>query len=225
MSVENDERQAEEAAPRRRIGMDEAREGARQALHRSEFILSRCYGLLRNTDAEWEQIRREETNVAAILLGYVAPLAAIPPVCGLIGTFVFGYSAAGQTLRPDFGDAVIGMVLSFVVSVAMVFLLGLLINAVAENFDADRDDVLSQKVAAYSLTPAFLSGVFSIWPPLWWLSLFGIAASVYLLYRGLPDLMKAPEDRAVGYTAAVAVATMVAFVILFSLTSCVTGAA
>ena len=52
---------------------------AQEALRKSEFILSRAWGLLREPKKEWEQIRAEETTVPNILLGYVAPLAAIPP--------------------------------------------------------------------------------------------------------------------------------------------------
>jgi hypothetical protein len=61
-----------------------------------------------------------------------------------------------------------------------------------------------------------------LWPPLWWISLFALAAMVFLMYRGLPILMKAPEDRALGYAGTVTVAAMVAAIILFSLASCVT---
>jgi hypothetical protein len=196
---------------------------AAEARAKAEFILSRAYGLLRDPRGEWEQIRKEETSVAAILIGYVAPLAAIPPVCGLIGTFLFGYRAAGQVVRPELSAALVGTLISFIISVAMVFLLGILINAVAENFDGDRDDLAAQKVAAYSLTPTFLSGLFSLWPPLWWLSLVAIAASAFLLYRGLPALMKAPEDRAMGYAATVAVAALVSFILLFAVSACVGG--
>jgi len=97
-----------------------------------------------------------------------------------------------------------------------------LINVLSANFDAERNDLAAQKVAAYSLTPAFLSGVFSLFPWLWWVSLFALAAMVFLMYRGLPILMKAPEDRALGYAATVTIAAMVAGIVLFALSSCIT---
>ena len=212
------------ASSKRGFSTADARQRAEQARAKAEFILSRAYGLLRDPKKEWAQIKAEETNIPSILLGYVAPLAAIPPLCGIIGAYVFGLSYAGVDVRPPLDDALIGALVSFVASVAMVFLLGILINSVAENFAGERNDLAAQKVAAYAMTPAFLSGVFSLWPPLWWLSLIAIAASVFLLYRGLPQLMKAPEDQATGYTAMVAIAGLVSFVILFSLSSCVTGA-
>jgi hypothetical protein len=226
MAADEDHESAhEDAAPH--AGRDRGemlRHGAHEAKAKAEFILSRCYGLLKNPDSEWEQIRSEQTNIPSILIGYVAPLAAIPPLCGVIGSYIFGNRYGAEIVRPALDTALIGAVLSFVISIALIFLLGILINAVAENFDADRNEIAAQKVAAYAMTPAFLSGIFSLWPPIWWLSIIALAASAFLLYRGLPILMRTPEDRALGYASMVGVAGLVAFIILFSVTSCVAGA-
>jgi hypothetical protein len=207
MSADNDHEPT-----KNRFNVEDARARAQQALRKSEFILSRAYGLLREPKKEWEQIRAEETTIPNILLGYVAPLAAIIPVCSLIGSYIFEPEFAG-----DFGVAVIRAVVTWLVSVALVFFLGVLINAVAENFEGDKNELAAQKIAAYSLTPAFLSGVFGLWPPLWWLSLFLLAAMVFLMYRGLPILMKAPAERALAYAGTVTVATFVAGIVLFSI--------
>jgi hypothetical protein len=102
-----------------------------------------------------------------------------------------------------------------------VYFLGILVNVLADNFDGDKDDVAAQKIAAYSLTPFFLSGVFSIWPPLWWVSLIALGATVYIMYRGLPTLMKAPPDRALAYASMVTVAGLIALIVLLALASCV----
>ncbi len=210
MTAENENK------PHSRFSVEEARARAEQAYRKSEFILSRAWGLLREPKKEWEQIKAEETTVPNILIGYVAPLAAIPPVCDLIGQTAFN-----AALQVDFGQAVIRTVVTWLVSIGLVFFLGVLINVVADNFEADKDDLAAQKIAAYSLTPAFLSGVFSLWPPLWWLSLFALAAMVYLMFRGLPILMRAPEETALGYAATVTIAAMVGGIVLFSLAACV----
>jgi hypothetical protein len=200
-----------------RFSVENVRAQAQQALRKSEFILSRAFGLFRDPKQEWEQIRAEQTTVQHILLGYVAPLALIPPVCDLIGSYAFNNALTG-----DIGASIIRAAVTWIVSIALVFFLGVLINALAPNFDGDKDDLAAQKIAAYSLTPAFLSGVFSLWPPLWWLSLIALGAMVFLMYRGLPILMKAPADRALAYAVTVTIATMVAGIVLFSLASCVT---
>jgi hypothetical protein len=211
-----------EKSAARRFSVEGAKKQAQDALHKSEFILSRAYGLFKDPKAEWEQIRAEKTTIPLILLGYVAPLAAIPPVCDILGRYVFGQRVGEAMERPALVDALTNGVVFWLVAVGLVGLLGLLINTVAAHFDAEQDDLAAQKVAAYSLTPAFLSGVFSLWPPLWWLSLFALGAMVFLMYRGLPILMKAPADRALGYAATVTIAAMVAGIVLLSLASCVT---
>lgn len=203
---------------KRRFNVDDARVKAQEALRKSEFILSRAYGLLREPQKEWRQIKAEDTTVPNILIGYVAPLAAIPPVCDLIGSTIFN-----RLLQGDPGDALIRAVITWIMSIAFVYFLGVLVNVVADQFDGDRDDLSAQKIAAYSLTPAFLSGVFGLWPPLWWLSLFLLAAMVYVMYRGLPILMKAPDDRALSYAATVTVAAAVSAILLFTLVGCVGG--
>jgi len=213
MSAED---QDQPQAPRR-FSVAAARQRAGDAYRKSEFILSRAYGLFRDPKGEWQQIRDEETTIPNILIGYVAPLAAIPIVCDLIGSSIFAHM-----LQAEPGQAVIRAVITWIVSIALVGFLGILINVLSANFDAERNDLAAQKVAAYSLTPAFLSGVFSLFPWLWWVSLFALAAMVFLMYRGLPILMKAPEDRALGYAATVTIATMVAGIVLFSLSSCIT---
>jgi hypothetical protein len=208
----------EDGPTSRRFNVENARERAREALKKSEFILSRAYGLFSKPQEEWEQIRDEDTNIAHILIGYVAPLAAIPPVCDLIGRTLFeGMLAVGG------GDAIVRAIVYWLVSIALVFLMGLLINALAPTFDADQHEISAQKVAAYSLTPSFLSGVFSLWPPLWWVSLVALAAMVFLMYRGLPILMRAPEERALAYAASATGTAMVAAIILRALAGCATN--
>ena len=199
-----------------RFNVEDARARAQQALRTSEFILSRAYGLLREPKKEWEQIKAEETTIPRILIGYVAPLAAIPPVCDLIGSALFN-----RLLTIEPGEALVRAAVTWIVSIGLVYFLGVLINVLADTFDGDRNELNAQKIAAYSLTPSFLSGVFSLWPPLWWISLFALAAMVYIMHRGLPILMKAPEDRALSYAASVTVAALVAAIVLFSLASCV----
>lgn len=205
-----------------RFSIETARAQLRETLSKSEHILSRAYGLFSDPKKEWEQIKAEETTIPNILVGYVAPLAAIPPVFGVLGEYIFGRRIGEAVFRPEIGEALIGIVVTWIVSVALVFLLGLLIDVLADNFDGERNDLGAQKIAAYSLTPSFLSGVCSLWPPLWWISLFALAAMVWLMFRGLPIIMGAPAERALGYAATVTIAAAVAFIVLFGLASCVT---
>ncbi len=199
-----------------RFSIDDARARAKQALQKSEFILSRAYGLLRDPKAEWEQIRAEETTIPNILIGYVAPLAALPPLCDLIGKLLFQPSVAAL------GSGLIGAVIAWLVGIAMVFLLGIIISAVAENFDSQRDELAAQKLAAYALTPFFLSTIALLWPPLLWVPILALGLMVYLIYRGLPPLMQTPPERAMAYAATITIAALVTFFVQMAVAACAT---
>ncbi|MGE3250764.1 MAG: Yip1 family protein [Hyphomonadaceae bacterium] len=194
------------------------RERAQQARQKTEFILSRAYGLLKDPKAEWEQIKAEETNAVSLMLGYVAPLAAVPALAGMIGQLVFGLGLYGTP-----SQIIVGAVVTFLVFTALIYFLGLMTNAIAENFEAEKNELAALKVAAYSPTPAFLLGALSLWPPLWWAPLIGLAIAAFLLYRGLPPLMKCPPERALSYSATIIAAGLIALIVLGLLTSCVTG--
>jgi hypothetical protein len=90
-----------------------------------------------------------------------------------------------------------------------VFILSLIINALAPTFGAEKNSTQALKVAVYSYTPAWLAGVFQILPALGILGLLAGFYGLYLLYLGLPHLMKCPKDKAMGYTAVVVVCAIV----------------
>ncbi len=199
-----------------RFSLEQARARLKQAASKSEHLFSRAWGLVTSPKAEWEQIRAEETTIPNILIGYVAPLAAIPPLADLIGGFVMGASLG------EFGTRLVGAIVAWIVGVGMVYLLGLVINATAENFDSVRDELAAQKLAAYSLTPFFLSTLLLIWPPLLWIPVLALGLMVYLIYCGAPILMRTREERALAYTATVTIAAIVTFAIQMSVAGCMT---
>jgi hypothetical protein len=59
----------------------------------------------------------------------------------------------------------------------------------------------------------WVAGIFALIPGLRLLTILGLY-SLYLLYLGLPVLMKAPREKAMGYTAVVVLAAIVLFVII-----------
>src|SRR3546814_17909838 len=62
--------------------------------------------------------------------------------------------------------------------------------------DWSSDVCSSDLVAAYSATAAWVAGVFQIVPSLGWIGAILGLYSLYLLYLGLPILMKAPAANA-----------------------------
>src|SRR5205809_448836 len=88
----------------------------------------------------------------------------------------------------------------------------------APGFGGQKNDVQALKVAAYASTPMWLSGVFSIYARLVMVGVIVSAYSLYLLFVGLPILMKVPQNRSMGYTAVVIIAAVVIFLLVSTYT-------
>lgn len=166
-------------------------------------LVERVKRILLEPNQEWDRIDAEPMTVGGIFKGWVFPLAAIPAVAYLVGMLVFGISILGQTFRPPIGTALANAVTIYVFTTSGVFLYGLLIDALAPTFNGTQNRVQAQKIAAFSATPSFIAGVLLIF---WQLGILVFLASlygVYLIYIGLPKLMKVPEDKTVPYIATV----------------------
>jgi len=93
------------------------------------------------------------------------------------------------------------------------------INALAPSFGAKQDMPQAIKLSAYSMTAAWVAGIFYLLPALWILALVGSIYSLYLFYVGLPILMKSPEDKTPAYAISVIVACIVVYFIIGAVTS------
>lgn len=172
----------------------------------AESIMDRAKNIILTPDVEWEKIDGERSTIRSLYTGYVCILAAIPPLAGAVGGIVFGYGAMGYTLRPPVGNLIAAAVIEYLLSLAAIAVLSFVIERLAPSFDGTRDRMQAFKVAGYSMTAGWLAGVFSVIPALSLIgSVFGLY-SFYLLYRGLPKLMKTPGEKALPYTVLVGVA-------------------
>lgn len=162
-------------------------------------MVDRIKNILLSPKTEWDRIDAEPMTEQGIFTSWVLPLAAIGPVCSFIGGQVFGYGAFGIVYKPPLVAALVTAILTFALAVGVVWVIAKIIDALAPNFGGTKNPIAATKVAAFSYTASFLAGVFGIIPMLGMLAILGLY-SFYLLYVGLPKLMKAPQDKAIGYT-------------------------
>lgn len=188
-------------------------------------LLQRVLDILMRPRDAWLQIDAEDGNPARIYLGYLVFLAAIPAVAGFIGYSLIGVGAFGISVRVPVVQGLVSMVVGYVLSLAMVYVLALIANMLAPRFQAQQDMGSAFKLVAYASTAGMLGGVFSILPSLAMLGLLAALYSVYLIYSGIPVLMKAPQEKAVGYTAALVVCGILAGIVVGLATSLVTPGA
>jgi len=172
-------------------------------------LIDRAKSLLLQPRDTWSAIEAEAADVAGLYTRYLMVLAAIPAVCGFIGMSLIGMGAFGVSIRVPVVAGLVNMVVSYVLSLVGVFVLALIVDALAPTFGGQKSSIQALKLAVYASTAALLGGVFTLLPSLAMLGLLAALYSVYLIYTGLPVLMRNPPEKTLAYTAVVLVAAIV----------------
>src|SRR5438477_551583 len=175
-----------------------------------ETMASRARSVLFEPRTTFREVESEFTKPGAIWGEYILPLAAIGPIAGAIGRLVFGQRIALTTLTSSvsISDAITWAIISYLLALAAVFVLTQVISLLAPGFGGQKNDVQALKVAAYVSTPVWLAGAFSVYARPVLAGAIVSAYSLFLLYVGLPILMKVPQDRSMGYPAGVIIAAV-----------------
>ena len=166
-------------------------------------VALRAHAIMIDPPTEWAKIDGEPGDVVQLLTSYVAPLAAIPALSGFIGVCLVGVVVPGVgTVRASILQGFLGAAFGFVTACATVLMLALVINLVAPVFGSRRSFEHAFKLVVYSYTPFWLAGIFLLAPGLRFLvvlSLYGL----YLLWKGLPQLLGTPRSKIAGFTAVI----------------------
>jgi hypothetical protein len=101
-----------------------------------------------------------------------------------------------------------------------VYVVALIINAMASFFHARRSQGQALKIATYAFTPLWLSCVLIPFPGVSRLAqvLAGLYHT-YLLYLGLRVLMQSPRDRALGYATTVVLCSIILGIVFTQLSA------
>ena len=172
-------------------------------------LIERVRAVVLKPQQTWPIIESEPASVADLYKNYIALLALIPAVAGFIGMSLVGVSGI-VSFRVPFVTGLVNMVVSYALTLVMVYVMALIVDALAPKFGGVRSSINALKLVAYGLTAGFLGGIFSIVPALAGLGIVAALYTIYLIYTGLPVLMKCPPERAVSYTAVVIVCGVLA---------------
>jgi len=188
----------------------------------NSVIVMRVLHILLQPNSEWPVIKQERTDLQTLYLKYVLILAVIPAVAGFIANAFVGTLSAGRvSVGNAFGAAVVGYVLSLI----LVFVVALIADSLAPTFGGRKKVDQALKLVAYSMTASWVAGAFAFIPVLGWLiSLLGGLYALYLFYLGAPVMMRIPEGKTIGYTAATVAAAIVIGFIMGMVTVAIFGA-
>ena len=187
-------------------------------------LVQRAKDILLDPRGAWPRIADEPATVASIYNPYVLVLAAIGPVAGFIGLSLIGVGGFGTTFRVPLVRGLVQMVVGYGLSLAMVYAMALVVDWLAPNFGGQRNPIAALKLVAYSATAGMLGGFFSLLPSLSGLGLLAALYSMYLIFLGVPLLMRCPQEKALPYTGVVVVAGFVTGIVLAGVSSLFTGA-
>jgi Yip1 domain len=112
------------------------------------------------------------------------------------------------------------LIVTFGLSFLMIYLIALLVDILAPHFGGQRDPLAALKVTAYSFTPGWIAAIFNVIPML---AIIGVVAAfygLYLLYLGLPVLMRCPKEKSIGYTVVLVLCAIVMSLIVSALSTC-----
>ena len=186
-------------------------------------LVDRAKNILLQPKQEWVVIEAETTDTKTLYTSYAMILAAIPAVAGFIGMSIIGYgSLLGVSIRVPIAQGLAVMVVLYALALGGVYVLALIIDALAPNFGGTKNMNQALKLAIYSATASWLVGIFSLIPGLSILGLLGLY-SLYLLYTGLPVLMKVPDDKAMTYTLVIVLCAIVIAVVIGAISAGVIG--
>ncbi|HEX4332568.1 MAG TPA: Yip1 family protein [Usitatibacter sp.] len=189
-------------------------------------LVERAKNILLTPKTEWVVIEAEPTLPKDLVLNYVLPLAAFAAVMHFLSLSVIGTRTPfGGVFHIGYGWALMMAVYQLIMAVVSVFVIGFIIDALAPSFGGTKNMNQATKVAAYAFTASWVGSIFTLIP---WLGavlmLLCALYGLYLLYLGLPQLMKNPADKSIGYTAVAVIATIVVMVVIGVIGSMFMGA-
>jgi hypothetical protein len=161
----------------------------------------RAMRILADPAAEWAKIASEPGAPVYLLIRYVAPLALIPAVSGLVGGCLVGVIVPGLGhVHVPLLHGLLAASFGYLVSLAAMALLAAIIRLCAPLFAERADFATAFTLAVYSYTPVWLVGVFLLLPGLRFLTLGGFYGG-YILFVGLRQLTKLPAQNLRGFAA------------------------
>lgn len=189
-------------------------------------LKDRVVKILTSPKTEWPVIEAESTDVGTLYTSYIAILAAIPPIASFIGSITIGTPVPFYgTYRPPLGTALTTLILTYVLSLASVYVAALVIDKLAPTFDSKPNLMQALKLVAYASTASWVAGALNIIPLLGSLvAIVGGLYSIYLFYLGLPVMMKTPDAKVIAYMVVSAVVMIVLWFVMAMIVGMVVGA-
>lgn len=146
---------------------------------------------------------REPAKITDVIF-HVALLSLIPTVCIYVASVYIGWDFGVKEVflvGPESAAKI--AVATFLILNIGVYALGYGICWLAQTFNVKPDPLHCMELAAFTSVPLFAAGLSALYPVLYidvTIGMLAVAASVYLLYVGVPIFMHIPEEEGFMYS-------------------------
>ena len=148
-------------------------------------------------DDTFEQIKKDNTDIVALLKAYALPIYLIPALCAfiqhtVIGEFVPWKGSYQVPITSGMYQFIFGIIWKFIT----LFGLALGFAKFSTRFQIESDFFQTFKLVLYATTPYYISGIFVFIPLITFFTFVGgFIWSVYLLFIGLPKMLLCPSAK------------------------------
>lgn len=183
------------------------------------MILNHLWGIYTHPKEEWHAIEQRHEDYS-FSLSHILIISLIPAVMGYFSSVHLGWGIGVGD--PIMLEQATGLVMAFGLYASLVggvFGLAYMIHWMSKTFDSKPTYTQSLEVASYTATPMYMVGFAAFYPELWFIitvGLVGLSYSVYLLYTGVPIVMRIPEDEGFIYASSVVTVGLIFLVVMMT---------
>lgn len=165
-------------------------------------FISRAIAVLSSPAPTLSKAAGEPATTQSLVVGYAAPMSALPALAMLVLTLV----RVGGLL----GSVIVNLILMFVATwlirdLGVAVAIGLGLAALAPNFGGRKDNVAAMKLAVYAATPIWVAALIMVLLVFLLPSLGGLAYLIllagfgyagYIIYVGCGPMLGVPQNQA-----------------------------
>lgn len=180
-------------------------------------MIGKLFGIMSRPNKTWQDIAEMSEGKFRLYLAYPAILALIPAFAWYYGTTQIGWSLGDREAIKFSAESARNIApLFYLAHLVAIGVIGYFVHWMAATYGAESSVVKGIVLVSFCATPLFLFGLLGFYPIFWLDMLVGLAAvgyAVYLLYTGIPQVMRIPEDRGFLFASAVVAVALVMIVV------------
>ena len=162
-------------------------------------LVARAKEMITNPASAWTRIDAENPPAATVATTWLLPFALLGALAAFLGFWWFGAGGFGVSIHYGFFGSLKLAIMGLVAMLVTVTAVSALVSALAPRFGGQSSFDRAFALMSYGAAGALIGNLAAVVPLLSILALVGALYSLYLIYKGLPVMMKSPPQRSALY--------------------------